>query len=194
MQRATRCQDQRRAVESDGLRSRVRRLSPRGVPGPGAVRRVVRRKRRRGVGLLARRIQRRLILRKHIATAACEDDAIERVETVEAAHGLDRDRNREPQRISICSAADGRKRDRAQPVDDRDLEATALASRQQFRLAIGAVTPYRADGMNDMRCGKAVAAGDFRVSGVAPAEAYALGEQIGPGGAMYRAVDSAASE
>jgi hypothetical protein len=48
--------------------------------------------------------------------------------------------------------------------------------------------------MNDMRCRKAVAAGDFRVSGVAPAEAYALGEQIGPGGAMYRAVDTAASE
>src|SRR5438477_5009088 len=56
------------------------------------------------------------------------------------------------------------------------------------------MTPYGPDGVNDMRCAKAVAAGDFRVSGVAPAEAHALGEQIGPGGAMNRAVDTAASE
>ena len=61
-------------------------------------------------------------------------------------------------------------------------------------LVVGAVTPYGPDSMNDMRCGKAVAAGDFRVSGVAPAEAPALGEQIRPGGAMNRAVDTAASE
>ena len=79
-------------------------------------------------------------------------------------------------------------------MGNRDLEATAIASRQKFRLAIGAVTPYGPDDVNDMRCGKAVAAGDFRVSGVAPAEAHALGEQIGPGGAMYRAVHTAASE
>jgi hypothetical protein len=107
---------------------------------------------------------------------------------------MDRDRNREPQRISVCPAADGRKCDRANPVGNRDLEATAIASRQQFRLAVGAVTLYGPDGVNDMRCGKAIAAGDFRVSGVAPTEAHALGEQIGPGGAMYRPVDTAASE
>ena len=54
--------------------------------------------------------------------------------------------------------------------------------------------PDRAYGVNHMPGRKPVASGDFGVAGVAAVQAVAFGEQLRPGRAMDRAVDTTAAE
>ena len=54
--------------------------------------------------------------------------------------------------------------------------------------------PHRADCVDDMLRGQAVAAGDLGVTGVATIEGAALGQKLGAGRTMYRAIDTAAAE
>ena len=73
-------------------------------------------------------------------------------------------------------------------------ETTSITAREQFILAVTAVVPDRADGMNDPFGGKFVAARDFGLAGGAAAECAAFRQQFRPGGAMNRAIHPAAAE
>lgn len=70
----------------------------------------------------------------------------------------------------------------------------AIARCQQVILAGTTAVPNRTDGVNDVRRGKAVPAGDLGVAGRASIQGAALREQFGSGGTMDRAVDTAATE
>ena len=54
--------------------------------------------------------------------------------------------------------------------------------------------PYRADGVHHPACRQPVALRDFGLTGAAAAQPAALGQQLRPGGAMYRTVHSAAAQ
>src|SRR5206468_2456947 len=69
----------------------------------------------------------------------------------------------------------------------------AVAGRQQLILAFIAAAPDRSDRMDDVLRLEAIAAGDLRRSGFAAAERAAFRKQLGPGGAVDGAVDTAAA-
>ena len=75
-----------------------------------------------------------------------------------------------------------------------DLEAAAVARRQQLGLAVVAAAPHRTDGVDHPAGREAVARRRLGVAGRAPAEQPALGQQLGSGGAVDGAVDAAATE
>ena len=73
-------------------------------------------------------------------------------------------------------------------------ERGAIAGGEQRVLTLVAAAPDRTDRMNDVPGLEAIAAGDLGGTGVAAAQRLALGQQLGSGGAMDRAVDAAAAE
>src|SRR6516162_10852757 len=101
---------------------------------------------------------------QHVAACTGEDDLLQRVEPIEAAHGSNRGRHRELQRIPVRTAADRRKRDRGELVRDGKLERAPIARGEQLRLAVAAAMPYRADRVNDMSREKPVSGGNLGLS------------------------------
>ena len=75
-----------------------------------------------------------------------------------------------------------------------EIERGAVAGREQRVLVRSAAVPHRADRMDDVLRRQPVAARHFRRTGLAAAERAAFGEQVRPGSAMDRAVDTAAAE
>ena len=79
-------------------------------------------------------------------------------------------------------------------VLDDERETTPITTREQFILAVMAVVPDRADGVNDPLGGKFVTACDFGLTRRATAERAAFRQQLRPGGAMDGAIHTAAAE
>ena len=126
---------------------------------------------------------------------AGEHDALQRpVVRDERGDFGDRDRDRGTQRITVCAATDRRKRDRSDAVRDGEREARSIARGEQFRLAVAAAVPDRADRVDHVARRQAVAARDSRLAGRAAAERAAFGEQFRSGGAVNRAIDAAAAQ
>jgi hypothetical protein len=98
------------------------------------------------------------------------------------------------QRIAVCAATDRRKCDAAKLMGAGQLETMAVTRREQFAFAICAAVPNRTHCVDNVFCGQAVAARDFRVAGRATAQRAALREQLRPGRAMDRAIDSTTAE
>ncbi len=96
--------------------------------------------------------------------------------------------------IAVRTDADAWERDRREVVLTRDLQRPPVRGRQQLLLTVEAAVPHRPDGVDDEACGQPVTAGQLRVTGVAAAECSALGQEIGPRGAVDGAVDSASAE
>ncbi len=186
-------QDQRRAIEGDGLRSVVRRLSARGVRGAGAGGNSRRRRARRRLTRLPRRARpgtrrarprRRRRTRSSAAHRAGRRLAPSRLRSATAfASGYPY----APQLIA-GNAID------ASPCADGELQRTPVARGQQLRLAGVAAMPHRADRVDDVARRQAIATRDLGIAGGAAAEGPAFGEQFGSGRAMDRAIDAAAAQ
>ena len=74
------------------------------------------------------------------------------------------------------------------------LQCAAITRGQRLVLAFAAAVPDRADGMNDMPRRKFVAFGDFGAAGFAATKRAAFGKQLGSGGTMDCAIDTAAAK
>ena len=115
-----------------------------------------------------------------------------RVKIVERLAHRDRDRFLEG--VTVDAAANCGKCNRLQLMRVRKPEARSIARREQFGFLALAAIPHWAGGMDHVSRRQPVAASDFGVAGAAAAEGAALGEQLGPSGAVDRAVDPAAAE
>jgi len=111
--------------------------------------------------------------------------------TFRLAHGNPR---RAVHRETIRAGADGWERHGLDAVLDDERETTPITNREQFILAVLAVAPDRADGVNDPSGREFVAFGDFGLAGGATAERAAFHQQFRPGGAMNGAVHAATAE
>ena len=107
------------------------------------------------------------------------------------AHG---NRHRLFERITINAATDCREGDGFDAVFDSQREAVAITGSQQVRFAVIAAIPDRADRMNDEFRRQLVATRDFRFTGAATIERAAFFQQLRAGGAVYCAVNTAATE
>ena|SRR6266849_3062918 len=135
--------------------------------------------------------QRAFQRREDIIAKTCKDDAIELLIAQDFAYC---NFGRLIDRISVHPTTDGRERDRANCVVNRQLKAVAITRGQQFRFATVAATPYRTDRMDHMPGRQPIAAGDARLAGRTAADLAAFLQQLGPGGAVDRAIDAAAAE
>ena len=98
-------------------------------------------------------------------------------------------------RVAVDAGRDRGERDRARPALGRQRDRAEVAGREEVGLAGVAAAPDRADRVDDVASrARPPAAGRARVAGLAAAERPALVEELGPGGAMDRAVDAAAAE
>jgi len=76
----------------------------------------------------------------------------------------------------------------------RDFKRAAIARGQEIILSTGAALPDRADSMDDIAGGQAIAGGDFCFARRAAAEFAAFREEARPCGTMDRTVDAAPAE
>ena len=95
---------------------------------------------------------------------------------------------------TIRASADGWKRHGLDAARFDQRETTPITTREQVILAVPAIVPDRADGVNDPPGWKFVALGDFGLAGGATAERAAFRQQFRPGGAMDGAVHAATTE
>src|ERR1700680_2541716 len=80
------------------------------------------------------------------------------------------------------------------PRSRANRQAGPVAARQDREFAVSTAAPDRADGMNDVPSRQPIAARQPSLPRRAAAERAAFREQLGAGGAMDRAVDTAAAE
>ena len=184
LQRPAGGQDQRRAVEGDGLRSVVRRVSARSVPGPPPPPKPRSR--------CAQGTRDRPALR-------CSDGLTNTTREISSRCAKPRERrrrrrNRELKRVTVGAAADRRERDRRHAVARRELEAVAIARGEQRTLALVAAAPYGTDGMDDVARRQAITGREPRFAGWTTAERSASRQQIGSGSAVNGAIDAAAAQ
>jgi len=107
------------------------------------------------------------------------------------AHGNPR---RPVHRKTIRAGADGWERHGLDAVPDDERETTPITTREQFILAVLAVVPDRADGVNDPSGREFVAFGDFGLARDAAAECAAFRQQFRPGRPMDGAIHAAAAQ
>ena len=109
----------------------------------------------------------------------------------------DGDRRGLLQRISVDSGANSRKGDESGAVLFGQREATAVAGRQHFSLAVAAIAVDRADGVKDVFRGKASRARHHRLAGGAGADRSPDGVQLShdlrAAGAMDSAIHAASA-
>jgi len=97
-------------------------------------------------------------------------------------------------REAVDAGADGRDGDAGKLVLGGDLQAAAIARGEQRLLVRAAAAPDRADRVDDVAGGEAVAPGDLRLARRAAAERAAFRQKLRPGGPVNGAVDPAAAE
>src|SRR5207247_9531634 len=76
----------------------------------------------------------------------------------------------------------------------RQRQAAPVAGRQELVLAVAPTVPDRPDRVDDPLRRQAIATGDPRLPGLTAAERSALRQELRAGGAMDRAIDTAAAE
>jgi hypothetical protein len=103
-----------------------------------------------------------------------------------------RDPRRRLERIAVNARADRRKRDAPERVIVGELHRFAIGGRKQLRLALGAALPDRPDGVDDKPRGQEKARRDARLANRTRSGARARAGQLGSGGIMNGAADSAA--
>lgn len=96
--------------------------------------------------------------------------------------------------VAIRAATDRGKRDRPDPVFNRQLQRIPITIRQCLRFAAFPAAPHRSDRVNHKPGRQTIPAGNFRFARMATAKCSALRKQFGSGCAMNRAVDSASAE
>lgn len=140
-------------------------------------------------------MQRRLMNLQGVRAEANQYHLLHRLvpfqKTLRLVHGNPR---RAVHRKTIRTGADGRERHGLDAVQLDQRETTPITTREQFILAVPAVVPHRADGVNDPPGRKFIAFGDFGLSGGAAAEHAAFRQQFRPGGAMNGAVHATPAE
>ena len=104
----------------------------------------------------------------------------------------DRDHGGLVGRVAEDAGRDRREGDGGERVLLHDLQRAAVAGGEHFGLAAAPAVPDRADGVDDVERGQAVARGDFRVSRGAVTQRRAFLRQFRPGGAVDGAADPAA--
>ena len=109
-------------------------------------------------------------------------------------HGGDRHGRRERDRIAVHPGRDRREGDRSAAERHRELERAPVARREQLRLALAAASPHRADSVDHVARTQVPRTRRLRLSGRAPAEEPALGEQRRARGAVDRAVHPTPTE
>ena len=111
-----------------------------------------------------------------------------------ARDGGDRDRARGFGRIAVHARGDRGERHRRRAELVGLLERAPIAAREQLGLAVPAAPPHRSDGVDDPRRAEPEAGRRLCVTDRATAQLAARGEQLWTGGAVDRAVDSAAAQ
>src|SRR5437762_528154 len=147
----------------------------------------------RATKLIAQRARQR---RVNVVAECDEDHTIERVRmrVDERLHFAHRDLRSVVNWIAVDAATDRWKRDRANVVVDRELQARSIARREQLRLAAITAAPHRTDRMNHPLRRQPITARHPRLAGRTSADRSAFGEQVRTSRAVNRAVDSAAAE
>src|ERR1700730_11289976 len=142
-------------------------------------------KRGKGIGVVLGRVLRE----------AAENDATNGVARLRLAdHGRNRDPCRAMGGKAIDAGRDRGKSDRLKLVGAGKLKRMAIAAGEQFVLARRSAVPHGADGMDHVARGQTVTVRDLGVASGAALKRPALGEEIGSGGAMDGAVDTAAAQ
>jgi len=81
--------------------------------------------------------------------------------------------------------------DRSNAMSLAEFDGAAIARRQCLVFALAPAMPDRADGMDHMPRQQPISLGDLGVAGRTAMERAALGQKLGPGRAMDRAIDTA---
>src|SRR6185295_3321358 len=96
--------------------------------------------------------------------------------------------------IAEGAGADARKRQRGDALIRGKLDAAPIARGEELRFSLRTAVPHRADRVNHVPGGQAVALGELGVTDLAATERTAFREKVGAGGAVDRAVNASASE
>ena len=98
------------------------------------------------------------------------------------------------QGIAIHTGANRRKRDRPKFPFIDDLEAAAVAARQQVRLSLAAAVPDRPNSVDHVLGRQVITSGDLRIAGFAAPQGAARLEQPGTCGTVNRTINPSAAE
>lgn len=110
------------------------------------------------------------------------------------AHGLQGDGCRRFCGIAVDAGADAREGDAAYLVRFGKMQAVGVGSGELCGFVLPATMPDRADGVDDVAGGQAVAGSDFCLACLAAVELAAFGKQLRPGSAVNGTVHPASAQ